>query len=146
MKRRAAMTALAVSTMVAGVLVGGAGSAAAAHQYTDRLVRGESLGPGEYITRWINDYSFYQLVMQRDGNLVEYKGDVIGDRQVCWAANTQYSGYYAIYQNDGNFVVYPQWSTRAVWSSNSQWGSGSTVDINGSGVVYVGTKPITGSC
>lgn len=42
--------------------------------------------------------------------------------------------------------MYRDWSTRAVWASNTYGGGGSTVDINKFGVVYVGTTAITGPC
>lgn len=85
--------------------------------------------------------------MQSDGNLVEYRSEGSGGRKVCWASNTQYAGgTYVVYQQDGNFVMYPDWSTRAVWSSNTYNGAGSTVDMNKFGVLYVGTTQVGNQC
>jgi hypothetical protein len=114
------------------------------------LSRGDTLYAGAYIEE-PNFYSgnLMTLVMQDDGNLVEYvaddpQGD--GPWRACWASGTYGSGAdQASYQQDGNFVVYTP-SGHAVWASNTQWGGGTTVDINRFGVVYVGTTPITTTC
>ncbi|MEW2136471.1 hypothetical protein AB0892_07670 [Streptomyces sp. NPDC005409] len=147
--RRTATTALATAALITGAILGGAGTASA-HAYGDRLYRGESLQPGEMIQRstWdpiANVQVWWRLVMQTDGNLVEYKINRYGQR-VCWATNTYPgSGNRAVYQHDGNFVVYNSSGT-AVWASNTMNGAGETVDINTRGVVYVGHTPITASC
>ncbi|MBW5481029.1 hypothetical protein [Streptomyces bambusae] len=150
--RRAATGALAVTALVTGGLLATAGSASAAHSYDDRLYRGESLSPGESISRlswdpYISGYYRYRLVMQTDGNLVQYKTNVkYGFTKVCWASNTNTGAQnHAIYQGDGNFVVYTPWG-QAVWASNTMGLPGETVDINSSGVTYVGHTPISGAC
>ncbi|MCB5180899.1 hypothetical protein [Streptomyces antimicrobicus] len=150
--RRVAAGALAVTALAAGGVLAGAGSASAAHSYGDRLYRGESLSPGESISRmdwnpYINGYIQYKLVMQTDGNLVQYKTDArYGFTKVCWASGTNNGARnYAIYQGDGNFVVYTPWN-QALWASNTMGLAGETVDINRSGVTYVGHTPISGAC
>ncbi|WP_327250485.1 hypothetical protein [Streptomyces sp. NBC_01244] len=148
--RRAATTALATAALITGAILGGAGTASAQHQYGDRLNRGESLQPGEMIQRSIWDpianlQVWYRLVMQTDGNLVEYKIHRYG-QSVCWATNTYpYSGNYAVYQSDGNFVLYTS-GGHALWASHTMGLPGETVDINRNGVVYAGHTPFTGSC
>ncbi len=113
------------------------------------LSRGESLYPGEYIQRLNNDGNRYlSLVMQSDGNLVEYvSADTLGGPYTaCWASGTNGSGATrADYQSDGNFVVYTS-NNAPVWASDTQWKAGSTVDINWDGIVYVGTTPISNAC
>ncbi|MBT2449256.1 hypothetical protein J7F03_19590 [Streptomyces sp. ISL-43] len=138
--RRVTTGALAF-TAVMGALLAGAGTASA-HQYGDRLYRGETLEPGESISR-----VGWRLVMQTDGNLVEYKTNSSGQHTaVCWASNTNTGwGNYAIYQYDGNFVVYNPWG-QAVWASHTMGLPGQTVDINSVGRVYAGHTPISGAC
>ncbi|MFD9567478.1 hypothetical protein [Streptomyces sp. NPDC059994] len=136
--------AAAVAT-VAGV----AGSASA--NSTNALYRGQTLNVGDSVTGITGTSTWYQLTMQSDGNLVEYRWD--GDptqgsqsRRVCWASNTYGSGAnHATYQADGNFVVYTLGGF-AAWASNSAGGGGSTVDINSRGALYVGTRQISGPC
>ncbi|MGW7003872.1 hypothetical protein ACWGCW_13865 [Streptomyces sp. NPDC054933] len=120
------------------------------HYLGSSISRGDTMYPGDYIDR-VNDYQHeVMLVMQSDGNLVEYVStDPTSDPnpwKPCWASNTYGSGAdHASYQQDGNFVVYTPNNTPK-WASNTQWGAGSTVDINGNGVVFVGQTPITGTC
>ncbi|MFE2164053.1 hypothetical protein ACFXB3_03120 [Streptomyces sp. NPDC059447] len=145
--RRTTVKSLIAAFMATIVVAGTAGSASA-HSYSDKLVRGEYLGAGEYIQRatYSGDGNF-TLIMQSDGNLVLYRSNGSGARKVCWASNTQYAGgTHVVYQQDGNFVMYPDWSTRAVWSSGTYGGAGSSVDINKFGVLYVGTTPISSNC
>ncbi|MFE1547835.1 hypothetical protein [Streptomyces sp. NPDC058718] len=137
--------ALVAAAMAVVAVTGTAGSASAAHAYPDKLVKGEYLGFGEFIQRpTYSGDGYFRLIMQSDGNLVLYYLKNSGARKVCWASNTQNAGgSYVTYQQDGNFVMYPQWSTRAVWHSNTYLGAGTTVDINGFGVLYVGTTQIS---
>ncbi|MGW6413852.1 hypothetical protein [Streptomyces sp. NPDC055055] len=137
---------LFAAAMAAVVVSGTAGSASASHAYAEKLVKGEYLGFGEYIERpTYSGDGYFKLIMQSDGNLVLYYTKTATQaRKVCWASNTQYAGgTHVTYQQDGNFVMYPDWSTRAVWHSNTYGGGGSTVDINKFGVLYVGTTQIS---
>ncbi|MFI2206084.1 hypothetical protein ACH47Z_36030 [Streptomyces sp. NPDC020192] len=119
--------------------------------YGESLGKGDTLYADSYIGRTVtvNSGNYVFLEMQSDGNLVEYlSSDAMGGGpwRVCWASGTAGSGAdHAIYQQDGNFVVYTPDNT-PVWASNTQWKAGSTVDINGWGVVYVGTTPINNQC
>ncbi|MGX9889688.1 hypothetical protein [Streptomyces sp. NPDC002276] len=101
------------------------------------LLRGDVLAPGDYITSSGGDFT---LIMQRDGNLVEYNN--AGSGYACWATNTNgQPGSYATYQGDGNFVVYTGGGS-ALWASNTVGDRGTTVDISESlrdfGSLYVG--------
>ncbi len=65
----------------------------------DRLFDGEALTANEGIA---SSDSTYRLLMQGDGNLVEY-----GPRGPLWASNTGgHPNAVAILQGDGNLVVY----------------------------------------
>ncbi len=113
------------------------------------ISKGDTLYPGDYIqtNNYFNDKPMI-LIMQPDGNLVEYEAfDAYGSSPwtACWASGTYGSGAdHATYQSDGNFVVYTP-SGHAAWASNTQWGGGTTVDINKYGVLYVGTTSIAGT-
>lgn len=61
----------------------------------------------------------YTLVMQADGNLVEYGGGT-----AIWATGTQGSNYFTVMQGDGNLVIYNA-SHGAVWASGTVRGSAS---------------------
>ncbi|WP_158632072.1 hypothetical protein [Micromonospora sp. Llam0] len=105
-----------------------------------KLDKGEQLHHGDYIQRTISDKSQVRLTMQSDGNLVLRN---VKTKRACWSAKTTGSGKRAVYQNDGNFVVY-NLAGRAVWASGKR--KGSTVDINASGVLYVGYTAISPTC
>jgi hypothetical protein len=79
----------------------------------------------------------YQLIMQTDGNLVEYGPG----RQVIWNAMTDgNSGAYATMQSDGNFVVYSAAGT-ALWNSHTDGNPGASLVLEDGGtleIVYQG--------
>ncbi|MFD9130471.1 hypothetical protein [Kitasatospora sp. NPDC059571] len=140
---------LVAGAAAAAAVVGAAGTASA--DTTTALYRGNTLNVGDSIVGTTGTSTWYQLIMQADGNLVEYRWDgdpTQGDqsRSVCWATNTYGSGAnHATYQGDGNFVLYTPGGF-APWASNTAGGGGSTVDINSHGALYVGTKRISGGC
>ncbi|WP_180356421.1 MULTISPECIES: hypothetical protein [Kitasatospora] len=148
---RKATKILIAGAAAAAAVVGTSGTASANN--TSELYRGQTLNAGDWVfaASAANNGSWFQLIMQSDGNLVEYRWD--GDptagqqsRSVCWSSNTMGSGAnHATYQQDGNFVVYTP-GGYAAWASNTAGGGGSSVDINSVGVVFVGYKAITGSC
>jgi len=81
--------------------------------YCSNLASGESLFANESV--WSQNGA-YQLIMQNDGNLVEY-----GPSGALWASNTGTPGSWAIMQGDGNLVVYtssgtPVFATGTAWS------------------------------
>ena len=118
---------------------------------TNALYRGQTLNVGDSVVGTTGTSTWFQLIMQADGNLVEYRWD--GDptegtqsRAVCWASNTSGSGAnHATYQSDGNFVVYTP-GGYAPWASNTRGAGGSTVDINSGGALYVGVTRISSGC
>jgi len=74
---------------------------------SNQILSGQQLRPGQDIM----SANGYKVVMQSDGNLVEYASD----GRVMWATHTDNPGAYAAMQEDGNLVVYlaarPLWST-----------------------------------
>src|SRR6187551_3085829 len=74
-----------------------AGPAAAAAN-TSALWRNEQLNPGEGL---ISSNRWYTLMMQRDGNLVEYAAG----GQPIWATGSHRPGSIVRMQDDGNLVV-----------------------------------------
>ncbi|MFE9453398.1 hypothetical protein [Streptomyces sp. NPDC006739] len=139
-------TKVLIAGAVAAAAVAGLSGTASATDMTE-LPRGQALYPGDSIwsTDWGNGITF-QLILQTDGNLVEYR-HISGHAgvAVCWATGTNGSGAtQAIYQTDGNFVLYN--GDRALWASDTQGEAGSTVDVSSIGQVWVGQTPKTGSC
>ena len=74
------------------------------------LYPGERLNPGEALT---SPNGRYTLVMQSDGNLVEFDADI-----PVWASNTRIPGSDFEAQADGNFVVDAPGDI-AVWASGT---------------------------
>jgi uncharacterized protein (UPF0333 family) len=96
-----------------------------------------------------NDGS-YKLVMQGDGNLVEYGGTT-----AYWSSVTSgHPGAVAVFQADGNLVVYSSKTNGSVlWSTGTSGNPGATLSMNSQGVFNVfsasGSKlwpaqPVTG--
>jgi surface antigen len=74
------------------------------------LPSGGTLRAGDYL---VSPSGQYNLVMQTDGNLVEYfDGDAL------WASGTGGTGNYLAMQSDGNLVVYTS-TGHALWSSKT---------------------------
>jgi hypothetical protein len=130
-----------------GVLVLAAGlffatSPAYAASHGTALNLGDFLYSGDYISRTLPNFKneTVKLIMQSDGNLVEYVNG-----RACWGSNTYLNGDRAVYQTDGNFVVYH--GNTATWASNTfDHTAGNTVDINWVGKIYVGYTAISGEC
>lgn len=76
--------------------------------WPSQLLANQRLAAGQRL-----EAGHYRLVMQSDGNLVEYDGS-----RALWSSHTNgHPGAFVIMQGDGNFVVYarghrPLWSTR----------------------------------
>ena len=122
------LTALAVALVAAfGVVPVGPASAAA---NTDRLNGGESLGAGQQL---ISPNGQFVLVMQGDGNLVEYAP---GNRAV-WASGTNRPNSIALMQSDGNLVVIAPGNV-PVWNAGTNGNPGADVELQSDGnlVVY----------
>jgi hypothetical protein len=77
------------------------------------LASGGTLTVGQCLT---SPDGQYQLIMQSDGNLVEY---YMPAGQAVWSSNTTNPGDYLVMQSDGNLVIYTE-DNSAVWTSSSQ--------------------------
>lgn len=78
---------------------------------------GAAVARGSFLPVWSNNVSSQpkKLIMQGDGNLVEYGQN----DQVLWASNTNGNpGAYLLAQTDGNVVIYSA-SNQPLWSTNS---------------------------
>jgi hypothetical protein len=96
------------------------------------LTAGQELTVNEQLTAANNDY---RLVMQGDGNLVEYNSA----NRALWNSGTEGTGSnnYAALQSDGNFVVYTS-AGKAVWSSKTAGtGAGDAMFVQGDGNVVL---------
>jgi hypothetical protein len=99
----------------------------------DTLAVGELLASGQFKHDIGNAYS---LVMQPDGNLVEYSA-----AGAVWSSATSgHPGAFAALQADGNFVIYNQAGTQALWASNHFSGAVASLVVQGDGnvVEYTG--------
>jgi GH25 family lysozyme M1 (1,4-beta-N-acetylmuramidase) len=77
----------------------------------------------------------FELVMQTDGNLVEY---LLGSGGALWSTGTSGTdGFAAIMQGDGNFVLYGK-NSNPLWDShtNGHGGASLAVQSDGNLVVY----------
>lgn len=72
---------------------------------------------GEFFSQsWIANYA---LLMQQDGNLVEYYNGTNGVTDPIWASGTQGNpGAWFVVQDDGNGVIYNA-SGKAIWATNT---------------------------
>ncbi|HEX8084289.1 MAG TPA: hypothetical protein VF529_08360 [Solirubrobacteraceae bacterium] len=87
----------------------------------------ETLTADHYI---ISDDRRYQLLMQQDGNLVEY-----GPSGPVWSSGTYSPGARVTMQLDGNVVIYSSGGT-PIWSTNTSWcGRATLVAQNDSNLV-----------
>lgn len=81
---------------------------------TNVLGTNQSLSGNQFIRSHVGNH---ELVMQTDGNLVQYQEGV-----ALWHTGTWGNpGAYAILQGDGNFVIYRSNGT-PLWSTNT-WGT-----------------------
>ena len=91
------------------------------------VIPGAELGVGQQIT---SPNHTYRLLMQGDGNLVEYDGAT-----VIWASGTKTAGSIAVMQSDGNLVVYS--GATALWASNTYGYPGAYLALSDTGVLSV---------
>jgi surface antigen len=109
----------------------------ASRSYDNTLQPGEELSPGWYL----ESGNGYQLVMQGDGNLVEYySGSAV------WSSGTAGNpGAYVIMQGDGNLVIYR--SGTALWFTGTAGHPGAYLadQQDGNQVVYAGSTALWAS-
>ena len=99
-----------------------------AFAYTrNNLLQGQSLFQGypgyDYL---VSSNGTYTLIMQCDGNLVEYGPRGLGPNHAIWDTETHYSNCVSsprytldMQLNDGNLVVNDHWYGRALWNSRT---------------------------
>jgi surface antigen len=95
---------------------------------SSKLLDGQTLTANEFLNA-----AQYQLIMQSDGNLVEY---MEGTAQ--WSSGTDGDvGDYLILQDDGNLVIYSS-SGSALWNAGTEGnaGDGFVVQTDGNVVIY----------
>lgn len=77
---------------------------------SNQLIANQLLRPGQYIE---SSNTRYVLIMQGDGNLVEYGNGF----QPLWSTHTSGNpGAYAVFQGDGNLVIYSSTGRPLWWS------------------------------
>lgn len=121
---------------VAGAAVAAGGQpavTAAVAPSLSRLGPGQVLGPGDAL---VSPDGQGTLIMQADGNLVDYAA-VGGANRVLWASGTQGNpGAHAVMQDDGNLVVYSP-AGPPLWSSGTAGVPGATAVVQDDGNVVV---------
>jgi Protein kinase domain len=104
------------------------------------LSSGGFLQPGQDIT---SPNGSFTLIMQQDGNLVEYRGLY---QKAIWASETSGNfSDYVVMQPDGNLVVYPHGKsapppgepTPALWQSETHGHEGASLTMLNSGVFVI---------
>ncbi len=124
----AALLLLAVGS-VALLSGGGSGNGTAK---ASSLRSGHFLQPGQSLE---SPNQKYAVVMQRDGNLVDYSRS---NKLVLWESNTSGNfGAYVVMQSDGDLVLYPHGKaapapglpTSALWSSGTYGHPGATAAV-----------------
>lgn len=113
--------AATLGSLLAGALTLGMAGQAAAAAGELRLNPGEQLNAGQ---RLVSQDGRYVLVMQGDGNLVEYAP---GNRAI-WSSGTSAANSVALMQRDGNFVVIAP-GNRAVWSTRTSGNPGADLEL-----------------
>jgi hypothetical protein len=104
--------------------------------FAGQLSAGQALNADDTVTA---SNRAFQLVMQRDGNLVIYHLDAQGERSIpTWASNTTgNTGAQARLQDDGNLVVYRADGTTPVWATNTANRGGASLQLGDDGVLVL---------
>ncbi|MEW2119940.1 hypothetical protein AB0945_33110 [Streptomyces sp. NPDC005474] len=97
------------------------GATASLTAHWGRLLPGQRLNPGD---RLASPNGLNVLIMQTDGNLVEY---IPGGRSV-WATGTRTANSVLFMQGDGNLVVVAP-GNRPVWASGTGGRTGSVLEL-----------------
>jgi cell wall-associated NlpC family hydrolase len=107
--------------------------AALADSVGTQINAGARLNPGDWIE---SPNRAYRLVMQPDGNLVEY-----GPSGALWATYTSAGGTYLVNQPDGNLVMYRP-DGGVAWASRTNGQGATTLVVQDDGnVVAYGANP-----
>ncbi|MBV9363340.1 MAG: hypothetical protein JO286_19765 [Solirubrobacterales bacterium] len=127
-------TAVLAAGLVPAMLAASAALPAAAEASTNTLATYGTLAPGQDI---VSPDGHYELLMQDDGNLVEY----LSGGRALWASGTAGDrGAHAVMQANGNLVLYDP-TGAAVWSSNSRGTGCPVLVIQNDGNVVVSSPP-----
>jgi hypothetical protein len=101
---------------------------------TQRLASGAELA-GDQAIRSADGR--FELIQQRDGNLVLYRIDDASTRTPLWASNTTgKAGARTCMQGDGNLVVISA-SGDPLWSSKTEGHPGATLELENDGLLTV---------
>jgi surface antigen len=104
---RAGAAAMTMAVTLAGTMFFVLGTAAPALASTSGCISGGSLGGGQYLLAVQGSY-YYKLIMQTDGNLVEYELGADGLWHPLWDSQTggNPGAHLAVQGGDGNLVIY----------------------------------------
>jgi hypothetical protein len=95
------------------------------------LTAGQGLFGGQQLV-----HGAYTLLMQSDGNLVEYKS-TDGQVSAVWASGTAgYAGDWVVMQPDGNLVVYNVFGS-AIWASGTTGNPGARFKLRSGGKMVI---------
>jgi hypothetical protein len=137
MRRNAAISVLALSLLLGAAVLASpsvvAPPAGAVTNSNQTLASGQQLSSGQSMIT-----NGYELIMQTDGNLVEYYE---AQNTPIWQSGTVgNSGAYAVMQSDGNFVVDAASGASSLWSTNtSTAGAELVLQTDGNVVIYSDT-------
>jgi cell wall-associated NlpC family hydrolase len=121
------LRAFVAAVAVAGGIATTATVVAPAYAASSSLAAGQQLNVGQTLYA-----GSYRVVMQSDGNLVEYDGN----NSAVWSSHTQGSGAFAAMQGDGNFVIYS--GARAVlWVSATAPTSSDVFQLQSDGNIVI---------
>jgi hypothetical protein len=99
-----------------------------------RLNAGDQLGVGQQIT---SDNGKFKLVMQGDGDLVEYR---IHSSDALWATNTVGTGFtHAVMQGDRNFVMCDA-NAKAHWDTKTWHNPGAYLVLQDDAISMCSTR------
>jgi hypothetical protein len=121
------------SVLLGALLLVAAALPALASAQTATLVSGGTLRAGQDI---VSPDGHYELVMQSDGNLVEY---IVGGRALWSTGTSGNGGARAVLQTNGNLVVYAP-SNAVLWSSNSHASGCAHLVVQDDGQVILATS------
>lgn len=138
--RRGLVASVAGIAAAIVVLATSAGPAAAGIAPISSLAAGQRLNVGDELT---SPSGRFILVMQGDGNLVEY--DLVGNRAVWWSGTYGTGAAFLAMQADRNLVLYTAAGKPVWWTGTSGAGTG-TLDLQDDGnlVLYAdnGSGPL----